>query len=167
MIKTYDQPCQRVIIKPHVPKSLLRSFHASLFSQLRNCYIFDTGKYPQGLRMTGCLICIQRRIVKTSISSTTFPPCYEVTVYRTIPCSWKPACMSAPREILSGKVCYHADQTKYFNCGGWYFMISTEFIEENIAIDRIRGHIRALEGVRHPLEAAEALNSLAAAATLA
>lgn len=40
-------------------------------------------------------------------------------------------------------------------------MISTEFIGEEVAIDRIRGHIRALEGVRHPLEAAEALERAA------
>lgn len=40
-------------------------------------------------------------------------------------------------------------------------MISTEFIGEEIAIDRIRGHIRALEGVRHPLEAPEALERAA------
>lgn len=40
-------------------------------------------------------------------------------------------------------------------------MVSTEFFSDVVSIDRIRGHIRALEGVRHPVAAPEALERAA------
>ena len=40
-------------------------------------------------------------------------------------------------------------------------MVSTEFFREAVSIDRIRRHIRALEGVRHPVAAPEALENAA------
>lgn len=40
-------------------------------------------------------------------------------------------------------------------------MISKEYFKERVSLDRIRGHIRALEGVRHPLTAPEALEQAA------
>jgi Zn-dependent M28 family amino/carboxypeptidase len=40
-------------------------------------------------------------------------------------------------------------------------MVSTEFFREEVSIDHIRSHIRALEGVRHPAAAPEALERAA------
>ena len=40
-------------------------------------------------------------------------------------------------------------------------MISRGFLREKVSTDRIRGHIRALEGVRHPVAAPEALEHAA------
>ncbi len=40
-------------------------------------------------------------------------------------------------------------------------MVSTEFFREAVSIDNIRSHIRALEGIRHPLAAPEALERAA------
>jgi len=40
-------------------------------------------------------------------------------------------------------------------------MVSTEFFRKAVSIDRIRSHIRALEGIRHPLAAPEALERAA------
>jgi hypothetical protein len=40
-------------------------------------------------------------------------------------------------------------------------MVSDEFFREAVSIDRIRSHIQALEGVRHPLAAPEALEHAA------
>lgn len=40
-------------------------------------------------------------------------------------------------------------------------MVSAEYIGEEVAVDRICGHIRMLEGVRHPLAAPEALERAA------
>lgn len=40
-------------------------------------------------------------------------------------------------------------------------MVSTEFFRGAVSIDRIRSHVRSLEGVRHPVEAPEALEHAA------
>jgi len=40
-------------------------------------------------------------------------------------------------------------------------MVSDRFFREAVSVDRIRSHIRALEGVRHPVETPEALEHAA------
>jgi len=40
-------------------------------------------------------------------------------------------------------------------------MVSIDYFKETVSVDNIRGHIQALEGVRHPVEAPEALENAA------